>query len=362
MSLRDKKFADVYFCGDEDDGHAKKNKWFKTWRPSEYDAEDDDNDQYWYSIDKNGKVYIPSQSNASKLAYGVKYKLKDAKLEAQNSGATIEFTKKNVNSKSYFFNQDGEMLSQFIEVSADNLGADSGLKAGMYYFGGDDDGSMKTGSQTVKDNTGDSYKFYFYTKDQAASYKTPDGKHGLSKGAGVVGNQGNKLYWYGLPIQADDYKYQLATITDENGVEHTFIVNKNGSIQKNRVDYKEDKAESFAFLGHLYYENEEYLKAIRYFEKALDINPDVAFVHFLLGNAYSRAGKIMEAITSYDFAIFLDLDIYKAHIDFAEKYEKMGLLDRALKEYVIAYEIDPREKNIGEKIKKLKEKLEVKVV
>ena len=80
MSLKDKKFADVYFCGDEDDGHAKKNKWFKTWRPSEYDAEDDDNDQYWYSIDKNGKVYIPSQSNASKLAYGVKYKLKDAKL------------------------------------------------------------------------------------------------------------------------------------------------------------------------------------------------------------------------------------------------------------------------------------------
>lgn len=74
MSLKDKKFADVYFCGDEDDGHAKKNKWFKTWRPSEYDAEDDDNDQYWYSIDKNGKVYIPSQSNASKLAYGVKYK------------------------------------------------------------------------------------------------------------------------------------------------------------------------------------------------------------------------------------------------------------------------------------------------
>ena len=44
----------------------------------------------------------------------------------------------------------------------------------------------------------------------------------------------------GLLIKADDYKYQLATITDENGVEHTFIVNKNGSIQKNRVDYKED--------------------------------------------------------------------------------------------------------------------------
>lgn len=106
------EFADVYFCGDEDDGHAKKNKWFKTWRPSEYDAADEDNDEYWYHIDKNGKVYIPSDSDAKK-ATGVKYKLKDAKLEEQNGGSVITFSKKNVNSKSYFFNEDGEMLSQF---------------------------------------------------------------------------------------------------------------------------------------------------------------------------------------------------------------------------------------------------------
>ena len=90
-----------------------------------------------------------------------------------------------------------------------------------------------TGVQTcalpisIKDNTGDTYKFYFYTKDQATSYKTPNGdKHGLSKGAGVVGNQGNKLYWYGLQIQADDYKYQVATI---------------GTIQHSaNTEYKED--------------------------------------------------------------------------------------------------------------------------
>ena len=100
---------------------------------------------------------------------------------------------------------------------------------------------MKTGSQTVKDNTGDSYKFYFYTKDQATSYKTPNGdKHGLSKGAGVVGNQGNKLYWYGLQIQADDYKYQVATITI-NGTDYSFIVNSNGTIQHSKsTEYKED--------------------------------------------------------------------------------------------------------------------------
>lgn len=133
-------------------------------------------------------------------------------------------------------------------------------------------------------------------------------------------------------------------------------------VYKKVIEYNNDKAEGFAFLGHLFYENEEYLKAIKAFEKSLDIDPDVAFVHFLLGNAYSRVGRIMEAITSYDFAIFLDFDIYKAHIDFAEKYEKMGLLERALREYTVAYEIDPRDKKIGEKINTIKKSLEKKVI
>ncbi len=130
-------------------------------------------------------------------------------------------------------------------------------------------------------------------------------------------------------------------------------------IYKKVIPYKESKGEGYAFLGQLYYENEEFDEAIKAFEKSLDIDPDSAFVHFLLGNAYSRAGDIMNAIMSYDFAIFLDLDIYKAHCDFAEKYEGMGLLERALKEYKIAYDIDPRDKGLKEKILEIKEKIEI---
>ena len=44
--------------------------------------------------------------------------------------------------------------------------------------------------------------FYFYTKAQ----------YGHAKGAGVIGNQSNKLYYYGLLLTADDYKYQVAKV------------------------------------------------------------------------------------------------------------------------------------------------------
>ena len=220
-------YTDVYFCGDEDDGHAKKNKWYKTWRPEDFDDEDEDNDEFWYWIDKNGKVYIPTEAASGSNATGYKYKLEDAALAQQKvSGSyeSFEITKKKVNSKDYFFNNDGEMLSQFIEVVTPNTA--DGLVTGMYYFGGDDDGSMKTGSQSVRDDNGDTYKFYFGTKNSTSE----------NKGVGITGNKSNKLYYKGLLLTADDYKYQIATVDDV----HYFIVNKNGSIQHSCVEYKED--------------------------------------------------------------------------------------------------------------------------
>ena len=195
--------SEVYYCGDEDDGHAKKNKWLKTWLPSDTEEEEDDKEWFWF--DKNGKLYRASGSDATVKAQ--KYKLEEGDLVYDGDSITgVE--KKKVNSKDYWFRPDGVMLAKFYMID-DN----------MYYFGGSDDGSMKTGSQTVKDNTGDSYKFYFYTKDT----------YGYKKGAGVVGNQSNKLYYYGMLIQADDYKYQLATIA-KDGVDYSFIVNSNGTI------------------------------------------------------------------------------------------------------------------------------------
>lgn len=69
-----------YYCGGSDDGHAKKNKWIKLWRPEETYEEDDDNTQYWYWIDKNGEVFVPNIHDDEKAARGDKYQLEDGAL------------------------------------------------------------------------------------------------------------------------------------------------------------------------------------------------------------------------------------------------------------------------------------------
>ena len=117
------------------------------------------------------------------------------------------------------------------------------------------------------------------------------------------------------------------------------------------------KAEVHAFLGYLYYENEEYKKSIEHLNIASDLDPKTPFLYFLLGNTYSRAGKIKEAIHYYDLAIFLDFDIYQAHLDFAKRYEDIGRYEKALREYEGAFEIDYRGQELKEKIDLLKEKI-----
>ena len=215
----------VYYCGDEDDGHAKKNKWVKTWLPSDTNEEEDDKEWFWF--DKEGKLFRAGYNTAAETASNAwKYKLDEGTLVKDADTAVTSIAKKKVNSKDYQFTSDGVMLSKFYLIDD-----------AMYYFGGSDDGSMKTGSQSIKDNTDDTYKFYFYTKDQSTDkYRTPLKNKALKKGAGVTGNQSNKLCYYGLLLTADDYKYQVATVKG-----HEFIINSNGSIQHSYgTTYKED--------------------------------------------------------------------------------------------------------------------------
>ena len=214
---------EVYYCSGEDDGHVKKNRWIKTWRPKDTYEEDEDEDKFWYWIEKDGKVYIPGAVASGSNAKAFKYALEEGKLVIKNGGEPYTVTKKKISSKDYFFNENGEMLNNFLQVTTGN----ADLAVGMYYFGGSDDGSMKTGSQTVKDDNGDSYKFYFGTRTATKDLEV--------KGVGITGNKSNKLYYHGMLIKAEDYKYQLVNVDDV-----FYIVNQNGSIQHSKSEYKED--------------------------------------------------------------------------------------------------------------------------
>lgn len=120
---------------------------------------------------------------------------------------------------------------------------------------------------------------------------------------------------------------------------------------KNPTDH-----EILAYLGYLYYENENLTLSEKYLTKCLELSKNEPFVLFLLGNIYSRQANIIKAIDCYDRAIFLDFDIITAHVDFGRKYEHMGRHKKAYKEYLAAYNLDPSDEDLKEKIEYIKTK------
>ena len=120
----------VYYCGDEDDGHAKKNKWTKTWPPDNTSEEDDDKEWFWF--DKDGVLFRSGENKGSATASDAwKYKLDEGTLKKDANESTGVISKKKVNSKDYWSTKDGVLLSKFYLIND-----------AMYYFGGSDDGSL----------------------------------------------------------------------------------------------------------------------------------------------------------------------------------------------------------------------------
>ena len=246
--------GEIHFCGDEDDGHMKKGKWIKAYSNTQYGAADDDNDQYWFWINKSGDVYVPDEYDEDGEFAGVeaeRLKLDDADADEgaqfknddyhddKNDGLVM-YSKK-INSKTYYFNANGQMLSKFVKTNE--------AVPKMYYLGGWDDGSRKDGSQTIKDESGVAARFYFATSDNKSQ--------GYYNAAGINGAKSGKLYRDGLLVTSDDDKFAFRTVTvyvDDEAMDATYIVNKSGSIQTASKKYTDDddtliNAEGHTFIG-----------------------------------------------------------------------------------------------------------------
>ena len=212
---------DIYFCGGEDDGHAKKDRWVKEYNSVDFGADDSDNSKFWFYFDKNGKAFVPT---ADEIVSAQTWTLEDAYAEDGKrfeSGETCMAATKKIDSKTYAFNQDGEMLHGFVEMDEK-----------MYYFGGEEDGTRKTGSVTVKDENGQSVKAYFSTETNETE--------GYYLGAGVNGAKSGKLYEDGILVNALEDKYELKEVAGMK-----FVVNKSGAIQSDDGPYKDNGDELF---------------------------------------------------------------------------------------------------------------------
>ena len=188
-----------------EDGARYTKGWFKV-TPGYYLQKDkyEDGSDYWYYSDGNGKLV----TNQIKTINGKKYAFDNygrmisgfVVLQMQQTGTA--YSQKDIVDKLDDENRydTADNYTRFVQAN-DSLFRSGELRA--YYFGSSDDGSMKTGKQSV-DLDGEKLTFEFE-------------KNGSKKGAGINGMRDHKLYIGGKLTTADsDNKIEVVVLNSNN--------------------------------------------------------------------------------------------------------------------------------------------------
>ena len=231
----------LYYSTPEDGARSTKG-WFKV-TPGYYLQRDkyEDGSDYWYYSDGNGKLTVNEIKtvNGKKYAFDNYGRMISGFVVLQMEGNTVGsgYSSKKIVQKvdSDGTYDTGDNYNRFVKAN-DSLFRSGELKS--YFFGGSDDGSMKTGKQTVELDS-EKYTFEF-------------AKNGSNKGAGINGMEDHKFYVGGKLTTADaDSKIEIVILDSSNklvaksSVEDALAAYGNGGVQHFKsngdLDYTEYK-------------------------------------------------------------------------------------------------------------------------
>lgn len=199
-----------------EDGARHTKGWFKT-APGYYLQKNkyEDGSDYWYYADNNGKLV----TNEIKTINGKKYAFDEygrmitgfVVLQMEGNAAGSGYSSKNIVQKVDDENA-YDTEDNFDAFVAANQATFTSGELRTYFFGGSDDGSMKTGKQSVELD-GEKLTFEFE-------------KNGSNKGTGIIGMDDHKFYIGG----------KLATADNDNKIEVVVLDSNNKLISKQSVE------------------------------------------------------------------------------------------------------------------------------
>ena len=96
------------------------------------------------------------------------------------------------------------------------------------------------------------------------------------------------------------------------------------------------------YAGFTYQNEQNYLKAIEHYSKAIKLNPRLSGVYNNRGNIYSSNGEFDRAIKDYNKAIELNPEFAEIYNNRGAAYDSNGELDHAIADYDKAIELNPK--------------------
>jgi len=108
------------------------------------------------------------------------------------------------------------------------------------------------------------------------------------------------------------------------------------SSQK-KIEEARNKDPQYQYNLGLFYLNEGNIEeAIRYFNKALSLNPRYDLALNSIGMAYLMSAKFQDAVNYFEKCLEINPALTEAHNNLGVAYQEMGFIDQAEKEFRIA--------------------------
>ena len=107
------------------------------------------------------------------------------------------------------------------------------------------------------------------------------------------------------------------------------------------IEINPNLADAYAGLGDLYLDDGKVNDAIRYLKKAIETNPTYISAYMNLGVAYEDNGQIDESIASYEKTVEINPRITRVYFYLGSLYLKKGDRGKAIKAYKKVIELEP---------------------
>ncbi|MBI9065117.1 MAG: tetratricopeptide repeat protein [Marinilabiliaceae bacterium] len=102
-----------------------------------------------------------------------------------------------------------------------------------------------------------------------------------------------------------------------------------------------DHADGYFVKGYIDYDRKKYLKSIRSYTKALEINPKDSQVYYRRGNVYRAKGEIDKAIGDYSKVLEINSKDSQAYYSRGNAFKAKEEIENAIDDYTRALEINP---------------------
>lgn len=102
-----------------------------------------------------------------------------------------------------------------------------------------------------------------------------------------------------------------------------------------------DLAGALVNLGTLYFNQQNWERCEFYYRRAVQVRPDYPLAHFNLGNLFDEQGDWENALKHYESALQLDPDYADAHYNLALLYQSHGEPLKSIRHWRIYIKLDP---------------------